>query len=499
MATTGASVRRRRSTGATLRRWWSMKVTGGVAHAEVLDRLTAQSGWSGRYLFHIVIAAGISILGLLLPSSAVLIGAMLISPLMMPILGLGFGIATFDLAEIRRAGLALALGSLIAIVLSTAFVAVSPLQTVTSEIAARTRPNLFDLMVAMLSAIAGAYGVIRGQGGTVVGVAIAIALMPPLAVVGFGIATWNGPVAGGALLLFMTNLVSMALVAGGMARLYGFGSHLSPQQTRLQGTLIVVGLLALAVPLGIALRQIAWESVARRQIREAVLAPFPREARISQLDIDFDTQPVTVRAAVLTPRFARNADGAAIRAAGSAVGRRLDLHIDQLRVGEDEGGPQAAQIAAARTTDLGATPATGERDRVARRIALLAGVAPDAVLVDGATRRALVRMAPLPGATLATYRALADRAAAELDGWRLTMVPPVTALPPIAFDGDTPDATAVSLAGWAATTRGQPVIVRGAPARTAPVVEALRQKGVDATAERGPARSVTLDWGGAAQ
>ena len=65
----------------------------------------------------------------------------------------------------------------------------SPLQTVTPEIAARTQPNLFDLFVALFSALAGAYAMIRGREGTIVGVAIATALMPPLAVVGFGLAT----------------------------------------------------------------------------------------------------------------------------------------------------------------------------------------------------------------------------------------------------------------------------------------------------------------------
>jgi uncharacterized membrane protein len=66
-------------------RWWRSRVVGDVHHEAVITKISAESGWSGAYLFAIVISAGISILGLLLPSSAVLIGAMLISPLMMPI------------------------------------------------------------------------------------------------------------------------------------------------------------------------------------------------------------------------------------------------------------------------------------------------------------------------------------------------------------------------------------------------------------------------------
>jgi len=289
-------------------RWWNRVVVGSVDHGAVLARVHADTGFSGRYAFLVVIAVMISILGLLLPSSAVLIGAMLISPLMMPIIGLGFGLATFDLAEIRRAGFALAAGAVIAVVLSAGFVALSPVQTVTSEIAGRTKPNLFDLLVALLSALAGGYALIRGRGETVVGVAIAIALMPPLAVVGFGIATWNATVAGGALLLFFTNLVTIALTAALMARLYGFGGHLSPAQTRLQGLLILTGLAALAVPLAFALKQIAWEALAQRQIQSAIRASFPREARISQLDIDFGRRPERVRAVIFTPGYRKQAD-----------------------------------------------------------------------------------------------------------------------------------------------------------------------------------------------
>ncbi|MEV9561892.1 DUF389 domain-containing protein, partial [Klebsiella pneumoniae] len=92
-----------------------------------------------------------------------------------------------------------------------------------------------------------AYALIRGRGGTVVGVAIAIALMPPLAVVGFGIATWNWTVFAGSLLLFTTNAVVIALTAALVARVYGFGSHLSPHHTGWQFVLFIAALGILSV------------------------------------------------------------------------------------------------------------------------------------------------------------------------------------------------------------------------------------------------------------
>ena len=147
------------------------------------------------YWAEIILSAGIATLGLTLGSPAVIIGAMLISPLMGPIIGLGFALATFDSAEIRRTLVALAGGVVLAVLFCALVVLLSPLQNVTEEIAARTRPNLFDLLVALSSALAGAYAMIRGREGAILGVAIATALMPPLAVVGFGLAA-SGQCAG---------------------------------------------------------------------------------------------------------------------------------------------------------------------------------------------------------------------------------------------------------------------------------------------------------------
>ncbi len=274
--------------------WWSSFVVGGVDHDAVVRQIAEESGWSGRYAFLIVVSAMISLLGLLMPSVAVLIGAMLLSPLMMPIIGLGFGIATVDTWEIRRAATALLVGAALAVGLSVICVTLSPIQTITSEIAARTRPTLFDLLVALLSAVAGAYALIRGRGGAVVGVAIAIALMPPLVVVGFGIATLNWTVFAGSLLLFATNAITIALTAALVARIYGFGSHLSPQHTSWQLMLFLVALGLLSVPLLAGLRQIAFEAVAQRQVRETISARFPDSSRLGQLDVDYTTTPIRI-------------------------------------------------------------------------------------------------------------------------------------------------------------------------------------------------------------
>ncbi len=475
-----------------LYRWWGIWVVGGVDHDAILKEISAESGWTGRYVFLILISAAISMLGLLMPSVAVLIGAMLLSPLMMPIIGLGFGIATLDFQEIRRAATALALGSAIAILLSLVMVTLSPVQTITSEIAGRTRPTLFDLLVALLSAIAGAYALIRGRGGTVVGVAIAIALMPPLAVVGFGLATWNWTIFSGSLLLFLTNAVTIALTAALVARIYGFGGHLSPRHTGWQIALFVGALAILSIPLGAGLKQIAFEAVAQRQIRDTLRTYFPSGARLSQLDIDYAPDPIRVRAVMLTSRLDQQADRKLAPTLEQRLGKRVDFHVDQIHIGSEASAVEAAQIARASETGTGST---GNRERAIAELALISGQDPAAIRADPATHSIEATAASLPSLGLIGYRALEARAARALSGWTVTLVPPADVdLPSISIEDGVIDSEALDVAAWAATRLSRPVTVAGG---TAAQREAIA-RGITARggqAEVGPPRgSLALRW-----
>ncbi|MFZ2996659.1 DUF389 domain-containing protein [Sphingobium sp.] len=443
-----------------LRRWWGIWAVGGVDHAAVLEQIAEDSGWTGRYAFLILISAAISLLGLLMPSVAVLIGAMLLSPLMMPIIGLGFGIATLDFREIRRSAFALGAGSVIAVLLSVLLVSISPVQTITSEIAGRTQPTLFDLLVALLSAIAGAYALIRGRGGTVVGVAIAIALMPPLAVVGFGIATMNWTVFAGALLLFFTNSVTIALTAALVARVYGFGSHLSPHHTGWQLVLFFVAVGVLAVPLGAALRQIAFEAVAQRQVRDMVRARFPGDSRLSQIDIDFKRSPIQVRAVMLTPSVVPKIDPILAADLARRLSRPVDIHVDQLRISLDAGAAEVAQIAQA--GDAKGLPPAGSRERAMAELALIAGTDASAIRANVVERTLSATAASLPGLGLEGYRALEARANRLLPGWTVQLAPPSDIDPPgIAITQGVVDGEALDLAGWASARLSRTILVSG--------------------------------------
>lgn len=425
-----------------------------IAHEEVVERIIEESGWSGRYAFMTTMSAGIAVLGLLLSSPAVVIGAMLISPLMGPILGLGFSLALFDFAEARRSLTALAIGSVAAIAFTALIVLASPLKAPTAEILARTRPNLFDLLVALFAAFAGTFAIIRGRGETIVGVAIATALMPPLAVVGYGLATWNMPVLGGSLALFVTNLMTIALAATIMARFYGFGHYLSSQQTLTQTVVLAFVFLAMSVPLGFSLSRIAGETVAATQVRAFLVDRFGSNARVTQLDIDFDQTPIVVRSVVIAPRDAAAPIQQLQTDLSARLRRPVKLQLDQVLL-----DPRAGAIDAQRAELQRASAAAAAEDqavtRIADLVALGAGVAGEAVTIDREHHRATAAAAVLPGADAATYFALERRIAAAVPGWDVAIVPPVAPLPVIRFadNVDTLDDAAkraVSLSIWQA-------------------------------------------------
>lgn len=436
------------------RRWWHGRVIGRIERTEVLARIEGEGGWTARYTFMTLMSAGIAVLGLLQSSPAVVIGAMLISPLMGPIIALGFALATFDWREIRQSLVALLGGSLLAVLFTALVVTLSPLDAVTPEILARTRPNLFDLLVAVFSALAGAYAMMRGRGETVVGVAIATALMPPLATVGFGLATSNSAVFTGALALFITNAVAIALSAAVMARLHGFGSELSPRQTRLQGAFILAVMALLAVPLALALKQIAWEAVAAGRARTAIERHFGPDSRVSELDFRFGDNPVSARAVVLTPRYDVRAGPELMERLSDLLGRPIRLQLRQVVTDQDMGPLVRERSELLRARQL-ADAASGQSAAIARELLLVTGAGAGAAAADAERRQAIVRAdGPAGIARLTRWRLEEARIAAAHPGWSIAILPPADAELRVPFPADTaePDAetlAAIETASWA--------------------------------------------------
>ena len=459
--------------------WWATQVVSGVDHRAVVAKVREDAGWSSHFAAMTLLSAGIAVLGLLLSSPAVVIGAMLISPLMDPIIGLGFAVATFDGTEMRRSGSAHLLGIVLAVAFCALIVLFSPLQTVTAEISARTRPNLFDLLVALFSGLAGTYAMIRGRHGAIVGVAIATALMPPLAVIGFGIATADLPVLAGSTLLFFTNLMTIAASAAILARVYGFAPDLSPHQTRLQATLILLVLVTLAVPL-------ALEALAISETRKAIAGEFPGGARISELDINFHSRPVEIAGTIVTPRYRDQAEARLRQELARVMRGPVILTLDQIRTADGSTGTGLATSAAQRATS-----------RLAERLALIAGVPPESVLIDAAGKRAFVRAASIPGAEIGVYRVLETRVAQQASGWTVALVPPAAALPDVAVHDGKVDQDSVDTVVWAARRLRLPVGVTARRRSDADLVAVLLGKADVPTkilAPGGPSGAVALKW-----
>ncbi len=221
-----------------------------------------------NYYVLITLSAVIATLGLLLNSPAVVIGAMLVAPLMSPMVAIAVGITFGDIRTLRNALTATVQGILAAIFIGILITAILPISDPSSEVLARTRPNLMDLLVALASGMAGAYAIARKEVGEALpGVAIAAALVPPLGTVGIGIALGDPAIAGGSLLLFTTNLVAIVFSAALVFLLLGIRPPQQMERRRWlrRGLLIsIVSLMVISIPLGFVL----WRSVEQDQIEQ---------------------------------------------------------------------------------------------------------------------------------------------------------------------------------------------------------------------------------------
>lgn len=177
----------------------------------------------GTNLWILIFAIFVASLGLNVNSTAVIIGAMLISPLMGPIMGIGLGMGINDLVLLKRAINNFAIATGVALTTSTLFFLLSPLNDAHSEILARTSPTIYDVLIAFFGGFAGIVATSSKQKGNVIpGVAIATALMPPLCTAGYGLATLQLQFFYGAFYLFIINTVFIALATFIIVRLLHF-------------------------------------------------------------------------------------------------------------------------------------------------------------------------------------------------------------------------------------------------------------------------------------
>ena len=285
------------------------------------------------YWLELSLAAGIATLGLVLNSAGVIIGAMLIAPLMTPIVELAMGLVVTSSTLVINA-LGRALASVLFVIAAAALITTAlPFHEPTNELLARTAPTVLDLVVAMFCAVAGAAVTARPSpagASTAAGTAIGISLVPPLCACGFGLGTGDARIAEGALLLFVANFCAILTFAGLFFGLVGFGAttivagdggaevesggHVArwkqalirrldrrlaqPHGAALRLLIPVLLLVAVMVPLTRALRDVTYEVRARAAMRRLVQSE-PLLTEALQMTTDVQRRTVRVSAVVV--------------------------------------------------------------------------------------------------------------------------------------------------------------------------------------------------------
>jgi uncharacterized hydrophobic protein (TIGR00271 family) len=245
-----------------------------------------------NYFVLIVLSCIIAALGLLLNSPAVVIGAMLVAPLMSPVMAFSLGLVTGDLRLIRFSTEAIVKGVALDIIITAFIGLLSPLKTVSGEMLAQAQPTLLDMVIALAAGTAGAYAVARKDvSAALPGVAIAASLTPPLATAGLSLSLGDAQVAGGAFLLFVTNIAAISLAGGVVFLLLGIRPQTWGPESRRQLRQRLVGslllLLAIAIPLGIIMNQTVREA-AQEHMGQEILARYmaTQDSRLVALDVE---------------------------------------------------------------------------------------------------------------------------------------------------------------------------------------------------------------------
>lgn len=335
-----------------LSRFWVRRLWDSISHAmptltsedqiDLYKRVRRGARPDVDFFVMMGLAAVIATLGLLLDSGAVIIGAMLVAPLFTPILAFSMAIAMGDIRLIRLAiesslkGIFLAIG-LALVIAALAPLPIDPVQL--PEIAGRTQPNLLDLAVALAAGAAGAYAVARKDvAAALPGVAIAAALVPPLAVVGIGLAVGRFASAGGAVLLVIANLIAISLAGAITLLLLGFrpadrGERQAHLRMGLVATLMLT--IVISIPLGAVLIRAARRSAREQAVTAVLEASLPTGAgyELSDVRIEEGEHTLQVSAWVHHPGGEVELDGPRLLSElEERVGRAVSLRVIPIEV-----------------------------------------------------------------------------------------------------------------------------------------------------------------------
>lgn len=289
-----------------------------VEQEQIVWTAQGNAALSLDYVVLMVVSATLASLGLLLNSAAVIIGAMLVAPLMAPLNAFAIGLSTAHFNIMRRAFVTALAGFLIASVVGIGIGLLVPSKVATAEMASRVSPTLLDAFVALASGVVGSYATARRDiPAALAGVAIAAALVPPICTFGLQVAFGNAAAGLGAALLFLTNIISIVVIATGMFVWLGLYPRRLDRDSLLAYVPIVIMVL-MSLPMVVALLNTSQRAAEESRVETVAGAVFAGLSP-SDIDIDADNQ-VTVT--IFTPY-------ALSSAAVAEAERRMEAGMDQ--------------------------------------------------------------------------------------------------------------------------------------------------------------------------
>jgi uncharacterized hydrophobic protein (TIGR00271 family) len=324
-----------------IRRWFEKKASL-INHPAVIKDIYAEADISVGYFGILSFANLIALCGLITNSAPVIIGAMLISPLMGPILSFGFAFITGEEMAWKRSVKKIAVSVFITVVIAAMATYLSPLKDITSEIISRTRPNLYDLIIAFLSGIVGAVALCTKKNFLTIvpGVAIATAVIPPLSVTGFGIGVFNFRIAFGGFFLFFTNFVAIILATCIVFYMYGFRPSIITEsdlsQLKRRATAFAAVLFLISIPLIYTLHKSISEVRLRNNIQNTLKKSLNRERRSSLSTFNYYQKKdgkLEVNAVVNTVNYMKEEEITAVEGRlNENLGSDVKLYLDQVKV-----------------------------------------------------------------------------------------------------------------------------------------------------------------------
>ena len=264
----------------------------------IIQQINHGISFRGANLWVLIFAIFIASLGLNVNSTAVIIGAMLISPMMGPIIGMGLAVGINDIDLLKRAAKNYSVATVISVLTATLYFLITPLSEAQSELLARTSPTIYDVLIAFCGGAAGIIALCTGGKGNVIpGVAIATALMPPLCTAGYGLANGNILFFLGAFYLFFINTVFIALATYCGVRLMHFQKHeYQLTEKAIKGRRILVTIVIVTIlPAAYMTVHIVQESIFENNVRKFIKTELTqRGTQIISNSVDNDSLKLRV-------------------------------------------------------------------------------------------------------------------------------------------------------------------------------------------------------------